>query len=121
MIGKYAVAMYGAKTNSTELPVNAQWTIFSGLEPAPDIAFTKLEADRIRAGHFRDRVLKKNSSVQKKSFVAVRQENDFDNDVPLRRHFRIFSSCTLRHDSGTRTIRIKHDTPKLRHFNTRSR
>ena len=79
MIGKYAVAMYGAKTNSTELPVHAHWTIFSGLEPAPDVALTKLEADKMRAGHFRDRVLKKNSFVQKNSLAAVRQENNFDN------------------------------------------
>ena len=60
IIGKLPTAFYGVKSDLS-CPPQTGWETFAGLEPQPDIVFTKFDADKLRAKLFRNRVIKRNS------------------------------------------------------------
>ena len=62
IIGKMPTAFYGVKSELS-CPPQAGWETFAGLEPSPQIVFTKFDADKLRANIFRDRVIKNKKQV----------------------------------------------------------
>ena len=60
IIGKLPTAFYGVKSDLS-CPPQTGWETFAGLEPQPDIVFTKFDADKLRAKLFRNRIIKRNS------------------------------------------------------------
>ena len=57
VIGKLPTAFYGVKSELS-CPPQAGWETFAGLEPSPQIVFSKFDADKLRANIFHDRVIK---------------------------------------------------------------
>ena len=47
IIGKLPTAFYGVKSDLS-CPPQTGWETFAGLEPQPDIVFTKFDADKLR-------------------------------------------------------------------------
>jgi hypothetical protein len=70
IIGKLPTAFYGVKSDLSCPPQNG-WETFAGLEPHPEIVFTKFDAEKLRAKLFRNRIIKKptNNSFEQNSEI----------------------------------------------------
>ena len=84
VIGKMPTAFYGVKSELS-CPPQAGWETFAGLEPSPQIVFTKFDADKLRANIFRDRVIKNKKAKSSHGNIfdhqkAETRDVDFNNE-----------------------------------------